>query len=400
MPRRRRPRRLRAAPRSSATGTRSSPTGRRPATGRCASGSPRATASTCRASSSRTARCRASSSSRSGSRAGKRVLVERPTYDRPLKILRELGADVGRPRLRRARASIRTRSRRRSRDGAKPAFLYLIPTFQNPSGRTLSEERRRRIVELAARARPARASRTTRTGSCATRATRCRRCSSSPDGERRLQLLVLEDDRARPPRRLVRLPRSRSRARSRRRRPRRTSRPCCSARRPCTSSSAAASSSRTSSGSSACCARGATRCSPRSTASCPTCATTRPEGGYFLWLELDGVDAAELLPRAEAAGVTFVKGTDFGGEPDTLRLAFSFVSPDEIAEGVSRLASRPLAPVRARVRQRCSCESEHAEHDPGGEREQDHPDQRDRASSAKTKLTFDVRVFRTTKSSR
>ena len=35
------------------------------------------------------------------------------------------------------------------RDGAQPAFLYLIPTFQNPSGRTLSEERRRRIIELA-----------------------------------------------------------------------------------------------------------------------------------------------------------------------------------------------------------------------------------------------------------
>ena len=34
-------------------------------------------------------------------------------------------------------------------DGDKPAFLYTIATFQNPSGRTLSEERRRRIAELA-----------------------------------------------------------------------------------------------------------------------------------------------------------------------------------------------------------------------------------------------------------
>ena len=33
---------------------------------------------------------------------------------------------------------------------ARPAFLYTIPTFQNPSGRTLSTERRRRLVELAA----------------------------------------------------------------------------------------------------------------------------------------------------------------------------------------------------------------------------------------------------------
>ena len=34
-------------------------------------------------------------------------------------------------------------------DGEKPAFLYTIATFQNPSGRTLSEERRRRVAELA-----------------------------------------------------------------------------------------------------------------------------------------------------------------------------------------------------------------------------------------------------------
>ena len=33
---------------------------------------------------------------------------------------------------------------------AAPAFLYLIPTFQNPSGRTLPDDRRRRVAELAA----------------------------------------------------------------------------------------------------------------------------------------------------------------------------------------------------------------------------------------------------------
>src|SRR5207302_6676271 len=33
--------------------------------------------------------------------------------------------------------------------GPKPAFLYTIPTFQNPSGRTLSDERRRRLIGLA-----------------------------------------------------------------------------------------------------------------------------------------------------------------------------------------------------------------------------------------------------------
>ena len=66
----------------------------------------------------------------------------------------------------------------------------------------------------------------------------------------------------------------------------------------------------------------------------------RPEGGYFLWLQLPGtVDAAELLIRAAGAGVTFVPGEDFGGPPASARLAFSFVSPEEIDEGVRRLAA-------------------------------------------------------------
>jgi DNA-binding transcriptional MocR family regulator len=69
---------------------------------------------------------------------------------------------------------------------------------------------------------------------------------------------------------------------------------------------------------------------------------SEPEGGYFLWVDLPA-DSADLLPRAEAAGVTFVKGSDFfpagrGGE-GSARLAFSYASPSEIDEGVSTLAS-------------------------------------------------------------
>ena len=80
--------------------------------------------------------------------AGRRVLVERPTYDRPLKILRELGADV--VALHCDEEGLDPEALEQAlRDGGKPAFLYLIPTFQNPSGRTLSVDRRRRIVELA-----------------------------------------------------------------------------------------------------------------------------------------------------------------------------------------------------------------------------------------------------------
>jgi DNA-binding transcriptional MocR family regulator len=75
---------------------------------------------------------------------------------------------------------------------------------------------------------------------------------------------------------------------------------------------------------------------------------SQPEGGYFLWLELpEGTDATELLGRATAAGVTFVPGPDFGGEPNSARLAFSFASPAEIDEGVSRLTS--LVPAAAAV---------------------------------------------------
>jgi len=70
---------------------------------------------------------------------------------------------------------------------------------------------------------------------------------------------------------------------------------------------------------------------------------SRPEGGYFVWLDLPpGTDAAALLAKATAAGVPFVKGSDFfpggrGGE-SSARLAFSYVSPDEIREGIARLA--------------------------------------------------------------
>ncbi len=68
------------------------------------------------------------------------------------------------------------------------------------------------------------------------------------------------------------------------------------------------------------------------------CTWSRPEGGYFIWLEFpDGTIAAEVLKKVE--GVTFVAGPDFGGGPNAARLAFSFVSPEEIERGVERIAA-------------------------------------------------------------
>jgi DNA-binding transcriptional MocR family regulator len=70
---------------------------------------------------------------------------------------------------------------------------------------------------------------------------------------------------------------------------------------------------------------------------------TRPDGGYFLWLELAaGLDAATLLRRARDAGVAFVPGTGFfagpGGE-HAARLSFSHPSPAEVHEAAERLAA-------------------------------------------------------------
>jgi 2-aminoadipate transaminase len=66
-----------------------------------------------------------------------------------------------------------------------------------------------------------------------------------------------------------------------------------------------------------------------------------PQGGYFMWVTLpEGTDVAALHRAAAEGGVAFVKGTDFllaGGE-NTLRLAYSGVTPEEIDEGVGRLA--------------------------------------------------------------
>jgi DNA-binding transcriptional MocR family regulator len=281
--------------------------------------------------------------------AGARVLVESPTYDRPLKILAGLGSEVD---------PLATDDDGLEPDaleaalarGPKPAFLYTIPTFQNPSGRTLPIERRRSLVEIA----------------------------------RAHDLLVLEDDpyglvryEGEPPPTLFELD---------------------GGERVVYSSSfsktvapgvrvgyfvlpaelereveATAVSTyitpallgqatvheflrRGSFESNLERVRGLLRIRRDAMLDAlerdfqASARWNRPEGGYFLWLELpDDVDAAELLTRAEQSGVMFVPGAEFGGAAAGARLAYSFVSVDEIDEGVTKLAALTLNAVPSAV---------------------------------------------------
>lgn len=69
---------------------------------------------------------------------------------------------------------------------------------------------------------------------------------------------------------------------------------------------------------------------------------TTPQGGYFYWVELpEGFDADGALAAATDAGVPYVRGSDFSDRPAaarSLRLAFSAASVQEIGEGIARLA--------------------------------------------------------------
>ncbi|MBQ8506346.1 MAG: PLP-dependent aminotransferase family protein [Clostridia bacterium] len=68
---------------------------------------------------------------------------------------------------------------------------------------------------------------------------------------------------------------------------------------------------------------------------------TVPEGGLFVWAELpEGMDSLALLNRAIEKNVAFVPGTHFypdGGHLNTLRLNFSMQEVDTIYEGMDRL---------------------------------------------------------------
>jgi len=70
---------------------------------------------------------------------------------------------------------------------------------------------------------------------------------------------------------------------------------------------------------------------------------TRPHGGLFVWVTLpEGYDAEAILPRALERGVAFVPGKYFyAGEaaPNTLRVSFATATPAELHEGAARLGA-------------------------------------------------------------
>ena len=271
-----------------------------------------------------------------------RVLVEGPSYDRPLKLLAQAGADVVSLPVDEEGLDPDALAAELAR-GGDISFLYTIPTFQNPSGRTLSEERRRRIAELAGEQHlpvleddpyglvrfEGEAPPSLFELEGGTLVTYTSSFSKTVAPGMRVGWFVLPDDLAdgfleravstyiSPPllaqaavhelltrgafepnlERIVGLLRSRRDA--------------------------------------------LLSALDRELGS--TASWSRPTGGYFVWLDLpDGTDAADLLERATAAGVTFVRGSDFfpGGADgrSAARLAYSFESPERLGEGVALLA--------------------------------------------------------------
>ena len=270
--------------------------------------------------------------------AGARVLVESPTYDRPLKLLAAHKADVTAVAMDDEGLDLDALEQALA-TGPKPAFLYTIPTFQNPSGRTLTEERRRRLVELA-HAHDLLVLEDDPYGLVRFEGTPPPTLYELDGGERviysssfsktvapgvRVGYFVLPQALDRELEGLAvstyitpvllgqatvyefvrrgnfepNLERVRSLLRARR-----------------------------------------DAMLEALERELPSATWSRPQGGYFVWLELP-YDAADV------PGVAFVKGTDFGGVPNTARLAFSYVSPDEIREGVHRLAAAVGQPVVA-----------------------------------------------------
>jgi 2-aminoadipate transaminase len=75
----------------------------------------------------------------------------------------------------------------------------------------------------------------------------------------------------------------------------------------------------------------------------PGVSWTHPQGGLFLWVTLpEGLNSAEVLKIAVERKVAFVPGAPFypsGGGENTMRINFSNASPEKIREGIARLGA-------------------------------------------------------------
>ena len=73
------------------------------------------------------------------------------------------------------------------------------------------------------------------------------------------------------------------------------------------------------------------------------CEWRSPQGGMFFWIRLPtGCDALALLPLAVKAGIAFVPGAAFyahAPDPRTMRLSFVTLAPEDIADGVAKLGA-------------------------------------------------------------
>ncbi|GAA2634349.1 PLP-dependent aminotransferase family protein [Dactylosporangium fulvum] len=79
---------------------------------------------------------------------GDAVIVEKPTYDRTLLNLRNLGAEVHQVSVEEDGLDVEE-LRKLLESGLRPTLAHIIPNFQNPAGVTLSADKRRALVALA-----------------------------------------------------------------------------------------------------------------------------------------------------------------------------------------------------------------------------------------------------------
>jgi len=75
----------------------------------------------------------------------------------------------------------------------------------------------------------------------------------------------------------------------------------------------------------------------------PKLSTTHPDGGFYLWITLpDGIDSKAMLPLAVKELVAYTPGTAFYGDStghNKLRICYSFPTPESINLGIKRLAT-------------------------------------------------------------